>query len=196
MNLYESIINGNTSNTYINKAAKFHMDVKKLSFYQFGAFESTFLPSLILSKQFIPLRQVNQYFQDLENNQNKRNNNILVYKYLYMVINGKKLKESDILEMEKNAPLLNPLDSVHSKIVGLVVKASYFLSKNDLEKAYENFRYAIELSHFHDYRLFEVRLLKILEANLRKFGENTKANECHILAKNIVGKSGFNFDLL
>ena len=113
-----------------------------------------------------------------------------------MIIKGEKVLEKDVFEIEKYFHLLNPMDNLHAKIFGLVVRAFFFLNRNDLEKAYENLRYGIELSSNYGYKLFEVKLLKILSANLRKFGENNKANEFKSLAEGIVAKSGFSYELL
>jgi len=107
---------------------------------------------------------------------------------------GKAIELKEIIEIDFILSQLNPLDSHIPKILGQVLKSSYYLRNNELTRAYDCLKSSIELSNLAGYRIIEVKLLKTLSNVLLKLGENAKSSECNSFALQLIEKTGFQYD--
>lgn len=195
MVLYESIILGRNPDPIIKNAFKYLFKLINSEYYIPGEFENSFFPSVILTNNNLDGIIPEEYFEMIKKKQVlDTGNTLIIYRNYFKILKNEPTTPKDLIEIERCIYLLNPLDNVHSKIIGLVVKALYFFYMKDLPVAYDNFKYAIELSHVFGYKLAEVKLLLVLSSVLTIFGETTKANECQRIADSIIGKSGIKIE--
>jgi hypothetical protein len=81
-------------------------------------------------------------------------------------------------------------------IVGKSVLAMYYFTRGQLEKAYENFKKAVEISNHNGYTIFEVKLLKSLASILHSIGELQRAEECLAFSKSLAENNNIDFGSL
>jgi tetratricopeptide (TPR) repeat protein len=86
--------------------------------------------------------------------------------------------------------------SYHATIIGKSFLAIYYLSIGNLEKAYELYQKAIEISNLAGYTIFEVKLLKNLSKVLISIGEKEKASECDAFVLSLAEKSNVDFEMI
>ena len=81
-------------------------------------------------------------------------------------------------------------------IIGKTWLAICYLNQGEVNKAYENYKKAIQISNMCGYTLFEVKLLLALSKVLKSVGETDKAQECVNLSQNLAHSNNIDFDLL
>lgn len=195
--MYSFLIDKTDPSHIINEALNYHKKLESLKNGQVYQFDNAFYPALIITNQFEVLENLTSNKTDLEeNHQETKIKSLKLYNYLSKLSSGNQLTTNDTLDIERILSQLNPTDSFHPRILGLVLKASYYLNSNDIEKAYECFRYATELSNIAGYKIVEVKLLKNLSVVLSNLGEKTKSIECNKFAESLAEKTGFTFEIL
>ncbi|MHC1702296.1 MAG: hypothetical protein AB9846_00180 [Tenuifilaceae bacterium] len=160
-------------------------------------FENAFYPALIIINHFhIIEKQISAENNCISEMQHVSKGESIIYYYLCKLSHGRQIDSNDILHIERSLSLINPTNSYFQRILGLVLKSSFYLNNNDIAKANDSFRNAIEISNLAGYKLIEVKLLKNLSVALLNLGEKTKSIECNKFAESLAEKTGFNFDLL
>ena len=158
-----------------------------------GLFEYPICISLVLTNRFDILDKIitiNQQITIKELTTNK----LRLFSLISKLSKGKTIELKEIIEIDFILSQLNPLDSHIPKILGQVLKSSYYLRSNELTRAYDCLKSSIELSNLASYRIIEVKLLKTLSNVLLKLGENTKSSECNSFALQLIEKTGFQYE--
>lgn len=109
---------------------------------------------------------------------------------------NRKVSDSDIptaMQLISDTP---PWANYQTTIIGKTWLAICHLNQGNANKAYENYKKAIEISSMCGYTLFEVKLLLSLSKILESVGETEKAQECVTLSINLGNNSNIDFDLL
>lgn len=194
-NLLNSIFfNGDTGEKVLEEAILYQKQLYSYKHAKLGSFETPLCISLVLLNRFTELER----FITIEKDYSKstRSNNLLLFNLICKLHNGKNIEIKDIIEIDLVLSQPNPLDSHIPKIIGQVLKSTYYLKSNELEHAYNSYKSSIELSNLAGYSIIEVKLLKTLSRALLKLGENTKSIECNNFAFNTINKTGFQYELL
>jgi len=76
-----------------------------------------------------------------------------------------------------------------SAIIGKSWLAMYCFTRGHIEKSYEYFKKALEISNIAGYTIYEAKLLYSLASVLESIGESGRALECKNLIKNLTDKS-------
>jgi len=80
-----------------------------------------------------------------------------------------------------------------SAIVGKSWMAMYYFTRGHIEKSYEYFKKALEISNVAGYTIYEAKLLYSLSKVLESIGESQRANDCNKLIETLTDRS--NIDL-
>lgn len=85
---------------------------------------------------------------------------------------------------------------IQTKIVAHSLLSFHSFTVGDIEKGYNLFRDAIEMSNHSKYRVFELLLLNDLHKTLSSIGEEENANQSKSLAQNIAQSYQFDLSLI
>jgi tetratricopeptide (TPR) repeat protein len=122
-----------------------------------------------------------------------------VIKLFFEYFKWRSTSKFDQTDMQEIHNYLNELPiwiSYHATIIGKSFLAIYYLSIGNMEKAYELYQKAIEISNLAGYTIFEVKLLKNLSKVLTSIGEKEKAVECDAFVISLAEKSKVDFDMI
>jgi len=159
-------------------------------------FVEAFLPTLLLTD---PAEYAGRFIRSrpaVFERQTSRQGKLWLYQLYQHARLGGEVDFPALRTIEKVYSTLNPLDSYQTLIIGEVAKSGYFVKQNNIPKAYQCFRNALEYSSIAGYKLIEVKLMKQVSAMLRSMGETQKADEIFGLANSLTEKTGFPFGRL
>lgn len=154
-------------------------------------FAESILPALILLNRTESFGHFIVFSDKITAPNHRAAMNFLFTKFYRLFIENINITSTENGAIEQIFNLLNPIRSYLAIIMGETLRASYFLSNNNLEATHNNFRNAIELSSIAGYKLVEASLMKDLANNLIKLGEHSKANECMDYVNSLWKLSGF-----
>lgn len=194
--IYLYILKSEESQKTLNEAMAFLNTIRELKEYKYGQFESTFYCALIITNQFQTLSNLikKDALRESEKISNL-NNELKLFFHTNNLISGKRLELCNIIEIDQILSQLNPLDSHLNKILGLTLKAAFYLNNNEMANAYSCFRNATELSSLAGFKIIEVKLMKNLANVLLRLGEKNKSAECNNFAEQLIYKTGFKYEL-
>ncbi len=194
--IYHYMLKNETSQKTLNEALAFLKAFRESKNYRYGQFESTFYCALIITNQFQTLSKLVKQDAIIESNRSSEvNNEYKLFLHISNVSSGKRLGLKDIIGIDQILSQLNPLDSHLNMILGLTLKATFYLNNNEMANAYSSFRNATELSNLAGLKLVEVKLMKNLASVLLRLGEKTKSAECGSFAEQLIYKTGFKYEL-
>lgn len=185
-----------SSRKVLEEALEFLKVNRKAAGYRYGDFESTFYCSLLLTNQYQFLIDFVKQDKLIESNSmNEINNTFKLFQHTSNLLSGLQIELSDIIEIDQILSQQNPLDSHLNKILGLTLKAAFYLNNNEMASSYSSFRNATELSNLAGLKIVEVKLMKNLANVLLRLGEKAKSAECHSFAEQLIYKTGFKYEL-
>lgn len=194
--IYHYMFKNESSQKTLKEALTFLKTYRESEIYKYGLFESTFYSALIITNQFQSLSKfIKLDAQFKSNNFEGVSNEYKLFLFISNLISGKRLELNDIIETDQILSQLNPLDSFLNKILGLTLKAAFYLNNNEMANAYSSYRNATELSNIAGFRLIEVKLMKNLANVLLRLGEKSKSIECNSFAEQLIYKTGFKYEL-
>ena len=117
----------------------------------------------------------------------------IFYHYALWNIDNR-FEDEVMLEIEYYLNELPWGNSYHAIIIGRSFLSLYYLKLGSIEKAYELFQKAIQVSTIAGYRICEVKLLKHLVRVLRKLGETSKAEEYEAFALTLLRKTDLSLE--
>jgi hypothetical protein len=158
-------------------------------------FELGLLSGLICTRQYhtIRVRITNILKNKPENYLTPEEKALWIYNELANWQIEKKFVELNIVKFQRYLTEIPNWISYQTIIVSKGLLAMYYFSNGQIEKAYEKFRKAIELSNIAGYTIFEVKLLKSLIIILNSIGEHTRADECAGLVQSLNNKTNVDF---